>query len=166
MTETAEPTIVTRAAQPCVGIRASVTMAKLAQVADLIPEVEQWLAERGVAPAGAPYFRYHLIDMADELDVEVGFPVAAAPPGEGRIAAGELPGGRYATVRHVGPPDTLLGATAALLTWADRQGLDWDKVDTPAGERWGCRLEIYHTDPAEEPDPSRWETELAFRLVG
>src|SRR5215831_15721980 len=34
-----------------------------------------------------------------------------------------------------------------------------------SGERWGCRLEIYHTDPAVEPDMNSWVTELAFRLA-
>jgi hypothetical protein len=33
------------------------------------------------------------------------------------------------------------------------------------GERWGSRLEIYLTDPAQEPDLSKWVTELAFRLT-
>jgi hypothetical protein len=37
---------------------------------------------------------------------------------------------------------------------------------SPVGERWGCRLEVSFTNPAEEPDPAAWETELAFRLAG
>jgi hypothetical protein len=28
-----------------------------------------------------------------------------------------------------------------------------------------CRLELYKTDPAVEPDMNKWETELAFRLA-
>jgi hypothetical protein len=36
---------------------------------------------------------------------------------------------------------------------------------SPEGERWGCRLEIYRTDPQAEPDMTKWETELAFRLA-
>jgi len=28
-----------------------------------------------------------------------------------------------------------------------------------------CRLEIYLTDPSVEPDMSKWETQLAFRLA-
>jgi len=36
---------------------------------------------------------------------------------------------------------------------------------TEAGERWGCRLETYLTDPSEEPDMNKWETQLAFRLA-
>jgi hypothetical protein len=34
-----------------------------------------------------------------------------------------------------------------------------------AGDRWGARLEFYLTDPAEEPDMSKWQTQLAFRLA-
>ena len=32
-------------------------------------------------------------------------------------------------------------------------------------ERWAGRLEIYRTDPRLESDPSRYGTELAFRLA-
>jgi hypothetical protein len=38
--------------------------------------------------------------------------------------------------------------------------------ETDDGQRWGCRLEVYNTDPAEEPNMNKWETELAFRLAG
>jgi hypothetical protein len=37
---------------------------------------------------------------------------------------------------------------------------------SPEGERWGGRLEIYLTDPRDEPDMSKWETLLAVRLAG
>jgi hypothetical protein len=36
---------------------------------------------------------------------------------------------------------------------------------TDAGEHWGCRVEFYLTNPTEEPDLSKWETQLAFRLA-
>jgi hypothetical protein len=41
----------------------------------------------------------------------------------------------------------------------------WDVSQTDAGQKWGCRLESYLTDPAERPDASQWQTELAFRLA-
>jgi hypothetical protein len=59
-----------------------------------------------------------------------------------------------------------VGATGDLLAWAERQGLTWDTTPTPDGERWGCRLEEYLSDPDEEPDMTKWETVLAFRLAG
>jgi DNA gyrase inhibitor GyrI len=128
-------------------------------------EVFRWLAARGIAPAGPPFWRYNVIDMARTLEVEAGVTVAAATTGDGRVIAGVLPAGRYATVRHVGAPDTLVAATAALRDWAAASGLKWDMVQSPAGERWGCRLENYLSDPDVEPDLTKWVTELAFRLA-
>jgi effector-binding domain-containing protein len=69
------------------------------------------------------------------------------------------------TTMHVGHPDELFSATTDLLAWAEEQGLTWDMSETPDGERWGSRLEWYLTDPADEPDMAKWETELAFRLA-
>ena len=91
--------------------------------------------------------------------------IQAAVGGSVELVAGVLPAGRYATAIHVGHPDSLVGAVAGLLEWADGQGLHWDMTDTPDGERWGSRLEIYLTDPAEQPDMSKWETQLLFRLA-
>jgi hypothetical protein len=36
---------------------------------------------------------------------------------------------------------------------------------TDAGERWGGRVEFYLTNPAEQPDLTKWQTQLAFRLA-
>jgi effector-binding domain-containing protein len=81
------------------------------------------------------------------------------------VRAETLPGGRFVRAFFVGHPDGLEKATAELLQWAETQGLRWYMNDSPAGERWGCRLEIYHTDPLEQPDMNAWRTELAFRLA-
>jgi effector-binding domain-containing protein len=163
-----EPSIETRAEQPYVGITRFVTMRTINQVADRMPEVFGWLAARGVQPAGAPFFRYHTIDMERELEIEVGVPVprgSAVPASDDEVTAGVLPAGRYATAAHVGHPDQLVQATADLLAWADKQGLRWDREPGDRGEKWGARLEFYETDPAAEPDMSKWRTVLAFRLA-
>ncbi len=160
------PEITQRAAQPYVGISAWVTMATIGSVADRIPEIFGWLGARGIAPADPPFFRYHVIDMERQFQVEAGVPVASAPEDDDAIRAGTLPAGRFAIMTHTGAPDTLVAATAELLDWAQARGLAWDITHTDAAERWACRLEFYLTDPAEEPDLSKWETQLAFRLAG
>jgi effector-binding domain-containing protein len=160
------PEIVTRAEQPYVAIRTQVTMEDLGTVVPpLNQEVFAWLGERGVAPAGAPFWKYNVIDMTGKLEVEAGAPVAAAVVGEGRVVSGMLLAGRYATLTHIGHPSELMAATGALLDWAAAQGLTWDMSPGVNGERWGCRLESYLTDPREEPDMSKWVTQLAFRLA-
>jgi effector-binding domain-containing protein len=161
----AAPVIVERAAQPYVAIRGTVGMDRIPEIADRMPEVFIWLGERGIEPAGPPFFKYNLIDMARQLEIEVGVPVASSVDGDGTVLSGVLPAGRYATVTHVGHPAELVATTAALLEWAEKQGLTWDVSESPAGERWAARLESYHTDPAEEPDMNKWEIELAFRLA-
>jgi effector-binding domain-containing protein len=124
-----------------------------------------WLAERGAEPAGPPFFRYLLIDMERELDVEAGVPVATPVEGDGEVLAGVLPAGRYAATTHVGHPDELIAVTGAFLDEAAAQGLTFDATDTERGTRWGCRLEVLLTNPAEQPDPNKWETTLVFRLA-
>lgn len=159
------PEIIERAAQPYVAFRETVTMRTLDQPARRIPALFGWLGAQGIAPVGAPFYKYDVIDMVRELVVEVGVPVASVPAAPDDMVAGILPAGRYATVRHVGHHDQLIDVTRGLLTWADAQGLVWDEHETPQGDAWGCRLEIYETDPQEEPDMTKWETVLAFRLA-
>ena len=161
-----EPTIVQRSAVPYAAINVLVTMDELgAVVPPLNGEVFQWLAARGVVPAGAPFWKYNLIDMQGTLEVEAGVGVAESVSSDDRVLAGVLPPGWYVTTRHTGHPSTLMPATAVLLDWAVGRGLRWDKTDTPDGERWGARLEFYLTDPRDEPDMNKWVTELAFRLA-
>ena len=143
----ATPEIVTRAEQPYVAIRARVTMSELPGLADRLGEVFGWLGARGIAPAGAPFFRYDVIDMARQLEVEAGVPVEAATSGVGDVISGVLPGGRYATVTHVGHPSELQGVTKDLLDWAAGQGLTWDMSHGSDGDRWGSRLEFYPDRP-------------------
>ncbi|MFE2378118.1 GyrI-like domain-containing protein [Streptomyces sp. NPDC059398] len=170
------PVAAERAAQPYAAIKETVTMDTFPVVADRLSEVFGWLAERGIEPAGAPFFRYDVIDVERGMEVEAGVPVARPPEGAaggtdsmdadtGEVFAGTLPAGRYLTVTHIGHPDELLGVTAGLLEYAAARGMEWDVEKADVVEEWGCRLEIYKTDPREEPDMSKWETELAFRLA-
>lgn len=159
-----EPTITERLAAPYVAITAKVAMDDIgAVVPPLNQEVIAWLSARGVAPIGAPFWKYNIVDMARGMEIEAGVATAEPLDANGRVHAGLLPAGRYATVMHVGHPNTLIDATARLLAWADEQGLSWDTSPSPEGQRWGCRLEIYHNQPGQ--DMNEWETELAFRLA-
>jgi effector-binding domain-containing protein len=161
----ATPEITLRDAQPYAGITAWVTMTNVGSVADRIPEIFGWLGASGIAPAGPPFFRYHVIDMERELLVEAGVPVDS-PVAEdgGEVRCGTLPAGEFVVVTHTGAPASLLAVTSELLDWAAARGLAWDVYQTGIGEEWGCRVEFYLTDPAEEPDTSKWQTQLAFRL--
>ena len=94
--------LVTRGEQPYMAIRARVRMAELGGLGGRFGEVFGWLAARGLEPAGAPFFRYNVIDMARELEVDVGVPVAVTVDGDGdgggQVIPGVLPAGRYAAL--------------------------------------------------------------------
>jgi 6-phosphogluconate dehydrogenase (decarboxylating) len=96
-----------------------------------------------------------VIDMERQLLVEVGVPVAAAIDDDGAVRGGTLPAGRFAVMAHTGAPNTLMAATSVLLDWAAGRGLAWDVAQTDKGERSGCRIESYLTNPADEPDTSK-----------
>jgi effector-binding domain-containing protein len=155
-----EPRIVERDEQHYVAIRGTVTMDRIRQIADRLPEVFAWIAARNVVPADAPFLRYVVIDTDGELVIEAGVPIEGPSTGEEEIIPGVLPAGRYASITHFGPFEELMDVTRGLLAWADKQNLEWDVE----GNRWGGRLEVYRFDPRAEPDPSKWETELLFRL--
>lgn len=162
-----EPQIQARAAQHYAAIPATVAMDGIsAAVDDAFPELFGWLAGQGIAPAGPPLIRYNVIDMAGELTIELGVPVAEPAAGSGRVQPGTLPEGRYAVLRHTGPYDGLVASNAALLHWGQEQGIEFDSWNTPGGSAWRGRAEHYLTDPSQEPDPAKFETDVAFLIRG
>jgi len=158
-----EPHVEQRAGQPYAGIRMRVTMAGLAGSVDQgFPELFGWLAGHGAVPAGPPFIRYHVIDMDRELDIELGVPADVTPDGGARVRPGVLPAGRYVVLRHTGPYDGLIASNAALQEWAAEHGMALDSWDAPGGTAWCGRVEHYLTNPAAEPDPAKWEVDVAY----
>jgi hypothetical protein len=159
-----KPKLDDRPEQRYVGIR---TQAPMSQFAEIIPqfldELFAWLGEHGVEPAGAPFMRYHVINMAGNMDVELGVPVAAAVPRDGRVAPGLIPAGRFAALVYSGVSG--IEGNHALLEWAKQHGIAWDRWDDANGDAFRARVEYFLTDPAEEPDHNKWETEVAIRLA-
>lgn len=108
------------------------------------------LGQKGLAPAGGPYVGYHNEDM-DDLDVEIGFPVAGTPAAEGEILAGSIPAGSYAACMHRGPYSEIEGAYTALMAWIQEGGL----------QPTGVCYEIYLNDP-DETAPEELLTQVLF----
>ena len=160
-----EPQIQQRAAQPYVGIRIPVTMEGFAEAVDAgFPEVFGWLTKHGVTPIGPPFIRYLVIDMETELEIELAVPVEGETEGDGRVRSGVLPAGPYVTLRHVGPFDGLAASNATLQRWAQEWGIALDSWGTDRGSAWRGRVEHFLTDPSTEPDPAKWEVELAYYI--
>ncbi|HZD99380.1 MAG TPA: GyrI-like domain-containing protein [Micromonosporaceae bacterium] len=164
------PEIVNRGDESYVGMRRTITMDGFAELTARIPELFSWLAGRHIEAAGAPFFRLNVIDMGRQLECETGIPVAdpafdEAVSDQSLVFDGVLPAGRYVSYLHAGHPAQLVDVTTAVLAWADNQGLSCDVTPSADGDRWGCRLIVNLSDPDREPDMSRWQTSLLFRLA-
>lgn len=109
----------------------------------LIGKVFGWLDAHEVAPAGGPFWKYDVVDMDRELEVEVGVPVASPVTGDARVHVGVLPAGRYATVIHFGPYSGLEARHGSAAGVGAATGLDlghvaargrWRAMGRPAGD--------------------------------
>ncbi|MFI6928675.1 GyrI-like domain-containing protein [Nonomuraea spiralis] len=150
-----------REPQPVASIRQTVPITQLTQAqGESLHELWRLLNDRGVAPAGPPFVRYHTFDD-DKTDVEVGVPVAGGVSGEGRITPGELPGGPAVVTVHLGAHDRLGEAYSRIEDWLASHG-------RPGGAAW----EIYEwidltrePDPSSWPAPADWHTEVVQPLI-
>jgi effector-binding domain-containing protein len=154
--ENAEVVVLTedRKPQPVLSIRATVRVDEIAERhGESLRELWRSTQARGVAAAGPPFVRYHTFGET-ETDVEVGIPVTQAVVGEGRIAAGELPGGAAISTWHIGSHDRLGEAYARLVAWLREHGRK------PNGAAW----EVYWwIDPGADPDPASWPPPADWR---
>ena len=116
--------------------------------------VFETVTRAGGVPAGTVFSRY--FDFADEMvDFEAGIAVTAPFNGEGDVKASELGGCEAAVTIHVGPYDSLSRTYADLQAWIEAQGRK------PGAPMW----EVYLTDPDQEPDRSKWRTEVYWPVA-
>ena len=161
------PKIEYRQAQPYAAVRKQVSIPFGNVLGPLWGEVNTWLAGKGLTQSGAPFIRYITTDMARKLDIEVGWPVTSSVTGDEHITTGIFPAGKYAVLTYTGPYKGmgLVKATAALLDWAEKNHVRWQMTNINGVDSWEARLEHYITDPNEQPDSKKWQTELAFLIA-
>jgi effector-binding domain-containing protein len=162
---TTEPKIDERKEQHTIGIRTLTATNKLSVIIPkLLKEMRKWMDTKGVKPSGVPFLRFYVIDMAVEYDIEVGFPVATRVAGDDHVTANVIPAGRYASLIYIGKNRGYQGSKT-LVEWARDNGIKWDRWDDPKGDAFRCRYESFLTNPAEEPDTKKWQTEVAIKLT-
>jgi effector-binding domain-containing protein len=140
-------------AQPTLSVRTRLAVQDLTSLFGRVyGGIFQYLGGLGEQPAGPPFAIYYNMDMQD-LDVEIGVPVARPLPGQGELMPGEFPAGKMATCLHVGPYDQCTSAYAALTEWIKANGY----------EAAGVAYEFYLNGPPETP-PEELQTIIAFPL--
>jgi effector-binding domain-containing protein len=133
-------------------------------IGEALDVVGGWLAEHRTFPMGPPIVRYRVIDMANALEVEIGFPVAHPVEAADGLVADTLPAGTYAVATYRNVAEGVEG-NGALIDWALANGIEWDRWDSPQGDTFACRVEVMLGDPSVEPDPALWDTEVAILVA-
>ncbi len=163
-----EPKIETRVEQFYVAVLAKMPMQQMTQI--LLPlwnDVFAFLAAKDLQQAGAPFWRYRIINMEGDYQIEAGVPVSRAAIGEGKFLASSFLAGQYLTAIYTGnvKGKGLYFATGDFLGWAEKNNIKWDAWDAPEGHAWEARTEFYLTNPDQEPDDNKWQTELVFKIA-
>jgi len=140
-------------AQPTLSIRVRTPITNLPSLlGESYGKIAEYLAELGEEPAGAPFTAYYNMDLQD-LDVEIGFPVAKFLDSKDDIQANEVPGGKVGYALHTGRYGVIAPAYDALTQFVKEQGY----------EPTGVSYEFYLNDPEETPQ-EKLQTQIIFPL--
>ena len=123
------------------------------KLGEILPAVFGHVAGNGGTPTGMPFARYDMLDD-HTFDMEAGAPVAAHVPETDQIKQSTLPAGPAVKLTHVGPYENLYAAHQMAHKWLEENERD------AAGHPW----EVYVTDPGNEPDNTKWVTEVYYPL--
>lgn len=155
--------VVSRTAQPYVAIRTSATVQEMPGVVPkFVPRLLDFLKERKVEPDGPVFMRFLVIDMTKKIEVEVGFPVAKRVKGAGDVVSGVIPSGRYVSSQFIGIE--FVRGNAELQSWAKARNLKFDYTEKGGVSRWRSRAEFYIDGPKDNPDPTKWRSEILYKL--
>ncbi|MEV4419033.1 GyrI-like domain-containing protein [Patulibacter sp. NPDC049589] len=169
-----QPRIERRPAQHYAAITArATTEAEFRAAVDRdMPAVFRWAEAHGLAPAGAPFIRYLVVDETavpgdgpPPATFESAVPLAGPVDGDGVVHAGELPAGRWLVVLHRGGYAGLAGAHRVVHEWAEEERETVARSPAPDGTAFRGSVEHFRVGPFEEHDPWKWETDVTYLLV-
>lgn len=136
--------------QNALSIRTRTKLEELpSKIGEAYGKIMQYLIELGLTPMDAPYTAYYNLDM-DDLDVEMGFPVASLLQDKEDIKATIIPAGNYVSCMHKGPYSQMEEPYEAMTKWIQENG----------HEALGISYEYYYNSPMEVE-----ESELLTKIV-
>jgi effector-binding domain-containing protein len=149
-----EPKTEYRNEQYYVAIKTRVRQEQISEILPpMIPELFDWLRENNLEPAGAPFFKYWEME-GEKMKVEVGVPVDKHVSGDEHIYSGIFPAGYYLEIIYTGPYSNLPKVHVDLAKWREQNHIKIKNSVT----------EFYPVDPADEPNPEKWQTIIITQL--
>jgi len=116
-------------------------------------ELMHFIKAKRLEPKGHPFAIYVSWDSVTYFSVfDMGIAVEYADGGKGRIKAEMIPGQKVVMADYFGPYDQTASVYHALEKYISQGGLEI------IGNPW----EIFVTDPTNEPDTAKWNTQILF----
>ncbi|HHV19642.1 MAG TPA: GyrI-like domain-containing protein [Thermoanaerobacterales bacterium] len=140
--------------QPVLSMRTVTSVSNLPQVlGHAYHAIINYLQQKGLQPSGPAFTAYYNMDM-ENLDVEMGFPVAKKIPGQGEIKSSVIPEGKQVSCLYKGSYQECGPVYEAMTKWMQEKGY------TPTGVAY----EFYYNSPEEVPE-SELLTKVVFPLT-
>lgn len=138
--------------QPTLIIRLTTRVEELPQVIGAsYGKIVAYLDEIGELMTDVPFVAYHNMDMQN-LDVEMGFPVAKSYPGNGEVKPGLIPEGKIIFCMYRGPYAEMEPVYMEMSQWFEENNCQPE----------GISYEYYYNDP-EFPE-SEWLTKIVMPI--
>ncbi len=119
-------------------------------------EISEYLGEDMKSMTGAPFAIYHKWDMENEIAiVEVAMPVHSQKTSSDRVKKDTSYSGKALKAVYMGPYEGIEEVHYAMDDYIKENNLEI------SGAPW----EVYVTDPTNEPDTSKWTTEIYYPVI-
>ncbi len=159
-----QATILIKSEMPYAALRKTVNQQDIpTEIPPLIGVLAELLQKENIKISGDCFFRYLSCTKSGQITIDVGFPIDSAHSKPEHIQFGSFPDGKYASVMHTGDYKQLMNAHVYLEKFIKSNNLTADEQLSDDGIEWGCRVEVYMTEPDTTP-VEEWKTEVLFLL--
>lgn len=123
----------------------------------------EMLKQNNIKVTGDFFFRYLSCTSSEQMTIEVGLPIEKTDAQPDGVVFKTFPPGKYLSVIHMGDYSKLIDAHMFLEKYSKENNLVLDERRADTIVEWGCRAEIYVTEPDSTPI-EEWKTEVLFLL--
>ena len=160
-----EPKITALKEIPVAYIETKVTFNEWSAANALFSTICEWVFKNRGDIAGPLFYQYLIIgDFFKKYHVRAGVVTKKLMKGDDRVRTTTLPRGKYISFIHEGHPDKLDESHDLIHNWAKKKKINIAKTETETDEIWTGRYEFYLTDADDEPDLTKWETDIMYLL--
>jgi len=111
--------------QPILSIRIRTSVSDLPKhIGAGYGKMEEYIKKEGKFLSGIPFVAFHSFDDMTDMDVEIGFPIAAPLSGADEIKAGVIPAGKVVSCMYLGPYSQMESLYNEIMDWLQKNNYE------------------------------------------